>query len=232
MVVGVLSVNQEASRRFKSRRLRISQLLMQRELADLAGASLKVTSEEVIDGKDCCIIQGSFTPPIGGVITHAFMVFEKITMFLLKARMSGKYQGLPFIQTSSHSYEFLGKPYYPLRVGQESKVIKTEVRTTTMLGKTQTETKTIDYTYKVEGIEQITVPAGTFRCFKIVQYNGFGSALRTHWESDSIRHYKIKSIDHETGEVIELIPPSDLTKVKQGHKKNRQEFTQFDGGRG
>lgn len=204
-MVGVLSVNKESSLGFKARRLCVSQLLTEQELADMAGASLKVISEEVIDGKDCYITQGSFKPPIGGVIRNVLMVFEKATMFLLRTRMSGEYQGLPFIQASHHSYEFLGEPYYPLQVGKECEVIKTEIRTNTMLGKTQTETETNNYTYKVEGIEEITVPAGTFRCFKIVQYNAAGRALSTHWESDRIRQYEVKSIDHETGEVIELI---------------------------
>jgi len=215
-MVGVLSVDQELSLESKATRLGISQLLTQQELVDMAGASLKVTSEEVIDGKDCYIIQGSFVPPIGGVIRHAWMVFEKATLFLLNARMLGEYQGLPFIQASSHSYEFLGKPYYPLQVGKECKVTKTEIRTTTMLGKTQTETKAMNYTYKVEGIEDITVPAGTFRCFKIVQYDDNGSALNTCWESDKVRRYEVKSIDYETGVFIELIPlGSGLTRLRR-----------------
>jgi hypothetical protein len=216
-VVGVLSVNQESSTGLKARSLCIS-LLTKQELADLAGASLKMTAEEVIDGKVCYVVQGSFEPPVGGVIRHALMVFEKATLFLLKARMSGEYQGLPFIQASSYSYEFLEKPYYPLQVGKECKVIKTEIRTTTMLGKTQTETETISYTYKIEGIEEITVPAGNFRCFKIVQYDDSGSAVSTRWESDSVRQYVVKSIDHETGEVTELIPvDSGLTKLRGQH---------------
>jgi hypothetical protein len=152
------------------------------------------------------------------VISHALMVFEKATMFLLRARMSGEYQEFPFTHASSYSYEFLGKPYYPLQVGKECKVTKTETRTTTMLGKTQTETETINYTYKVERIEEITVPAGKFRCFKIVQYDNSGKALSTHWESNSVRRYEVKSIDHETGEVTELISvDSGLIRLRGQH---------------
>jgi hypothetical protein len=73
-----------------------------------------------------------------------------------------------------------------------------------MLGKTQTETKTINYIYKVEGIEEITVPAGKFRCFKVVQYDDTDNPLSTLWESDRVRQYLVRSVDHETGEVIEL----------------------------
>jgi hypothetical protein len=200
----VISVNQEPSPGVKAGKLCVSQLLTQQELADMIGISLKVTAEDVIDGKNCYVVQGSFEPPIGGVIRNLLVELEKATMLLVRARMSGEYQGLPFIQASSHSYEFLGEPYYPLQVGKEGKVVKTEIRTTTMMGKTETETKTTNYNYKVEGIEEIAVPAGTFRCFKIVQYDGAGSALSTHWESDEIRQCEVKSIDYETGEIIEL----------------------------
>ena len=219
-MVGVLSVKQVSLPGFKAGKLRISTLLAQRELAKVADTSLKVTSEEVIDGKECYITQDSFEPPIGGVIRNVWMVFEKATMFLLRARMSGEYQGLPFVQASCHSYKFSGAPYYPLQVGKECQVTKTEIRTTTMLGKTQTETVTINYTYKVEGIEEITVPAGTFRCFKVVQYNDAGNALSTYWESDIERQYKFKIIDHETGEVIELISETLSKQVQSGSSKN------------
>jgi hypothetical protein len=204
-MTGVLSVNRGLSLEFKDRKLCISQLLTQQELDNMFGVPLKVTAEDVIDGRSCYVVQGSFKPPIGGVIKNISMEFDKATMFLLRARMLGEYQGLPFIQTSRLSYKFLGEPYYPLQVGKKCKVTETKTRITTMLGKTQKETKTTNYTYKVERIEEITVPAGTFRCFKIVQYDDTGSALNTLWESDRVRQYEVKRIDHETGEVIELV---------------------------
>jgi hypothetical protein len=40
---------------------------------------------------------------------------------------------------------------------------------------------------KLEGIKEITVPAGRFRCFKIVEYDDAGNALRTWWESDKVK---------------------------------------------
>ena len=201
----VLTVKQESSLGFKPRKLCISQMLTQQELAEMLDAPFKVIAKDITNGKGRYVVKGSFKPPIGGVIRSMSMEFEKATIHLLRAHMSGEHQGLPFIQSSSHSYKYLGKPYYPLQVGKECKVIKTEIRTTTMLGRTQTETKKIIYTHKVEGIEEVTVPAGVFRCFKIVQYDDAGIAISTQWESDRGRQYEGKSMDHETGEVIELI---------------------------
>jgi len=210
-------INGGASLEIKDNKFCISQLLSRRELADIFGVPLKVTAEDVINGKQCYVVQGSFNPPIGGVIKNISMEFDKANMYLLRARMLGEYQGFLFRQTSSHSYEFLGAPDYPLEVGKECRVTETETRITTMLGKTQKETKTTNYTYKVEGEEQITVPAGTFKCFKIVQYDDNGSALNTLWKSDGSKQYEVKRINHETGEVIELMSLNSAKK-KNGER--------------
>jgi hypothetical protein len=215
-MTGVSLINRGSSLEPKDKKFCISQLLTRQELADMFGVPLKVTAKDVINGKLCYVVQGSFDPPIGGVIKNISMEFDKTTMYLLRARMLGEYQGFLFRQTSSHSYEFLGKPDYPLEVGRECRVIETETRITTMLGKTQKETKTTNYTYNVEGEEKITVPAGTFKCFKIVQYDDNGSALNTLWKCDGSKQYEVKRIDHGTGEVIELMSLNS----DKGLKKN------------
>jgi hypothetical protein len=218
-MTGVSLINRDSSLELKDKKLCISELLTRQELADMFGGPLKVTAKDVINGKQCYVVQGSFDPPIGGVIKNISMEFDKATMYLLRARMLGEYQGFLFRQTSSHSYEFLGKPDYPLEVGRECRVIETETRITTILGKTQKETKTTNYSYKVEGEEKITVPAGTFKCFKIVQYDDNGNALNTLWKCDGSKQYEVKRIDHGTGEVIELMSlNSDKGLKKNGEK--------------
>ena len=49
----------------------------------MTGASLKLAFEEIIDGTECYVTQGSYKKPIGGVIKDVLMVFE-----------SGKHRGL------------------------------------------------------------------------------------------------------------------------------------------
>jgi len=98
-----------------------------------------------------------------------------------------------------------GDAPYPREVGKEYERIETETTTTTVMGETQTDTETNSYTYKVEKMEQIAVPAGTFRCFKVVQYDEAGTPLTTVWHSDRTKQFQVKEIDHETGEVTELV---------------------------
>ena len=211
-MVGVLSNNEELNKR----RLGISQLLKRRDLIDILGVPLQVIDEDSNKDNARYIVRGFFKSPLGGIIDSISMESDKATMFLKNARISGKYQDLPFIQESSHEYKFPDGSYYPLQLGKEGKVIHTETRTTTMIGKTRTESIKNEYHYKVERLEEITVPAGTFKCFKIVHYNNNGKAISTHYESDRVTQYEVKSIDHETGEVIELISlESGLTRSKE-----------------
>jgi hypothetical protein len=55
----------------------------------------------------------------------------------------------------------------------------------------------------VESIEEITVAAGTFKCFKVVTYDDEGVKLETSWYSDKVKA-KVKSILHESGDTREL----------------------------
>ncbi len=166
-------------------------------------AILEVTSDDVVDGKDCYVMEGSIEPPMMGIISSVSMKVDKATMFPVRTQASGEVEGLPFIVAVSYSYEVPGTPYYPLELGKETQVIETTTTTTTMMGKTETATATNTFSFKVEKIEEITVPAGTFKCFKIVKYDETGTPVVTYWDSDRVKHYQVKSIDHQGGGVEE-----------------------------
>jgi hypothetical protein len=68
---------------------------------------------------------------------------------------------------------------------------------------TETEIKTRTSTYQVEAIEEITVAAGKFMCFKIVEYDDAGAERFTQWYSDKVRRF-VKRIDHTKPETMEL----------------------------
>lgn len=167
--------------------------------------TLEVTSEGVTDGRDCYVVEGSFEPPLMGYISSLSAKMDKATMYWLRMQMLGEVMDEPFIIAFSYSYEFPGALLYPLEVGKEIEVIETETTTITAMGETQTETVTSTYTYKVEKIEEITVLAGTFRCFKLVKYDEAGTAVSTHWTSDKVKQFDVKSIDHIPDEVTELV---------------------------
>lgn len=165
--------------------------------------TLEVVGEDVTGGKDCYVAEGSFEPPIGGFISSVSAKYDKATMRIVRMQTSGELMGYPFVTAISYSYSPDETPY-PLEVGKELVLIETTTITTTIMGETQTETQITAYTYKVEGIEQITVPAGTFRCFEIVSYDEDASALETVWHSDTTK-WPVKRVDHENGGTVELV---------------------------
>ncbi len=170
---------------------------------------------EVIDtsgiagGKICYILESSITPPVEYGISKAIAWLDRLTFDVLKIESSGTHEGRPFsiVTSTSHQYAdyITGYIHYPLAVGRQWEVEEVATITFTAMEQKQTETKTNTYVYKVEEIEQITVPAGTFKCFKIVQYDKNGNSIKTSWVSDQTKHHEIKEIDHATGDVLELV---------------------------
>jgi len=167
--------------------------------------TLEVAGEDGTDGKNCYVMRGTFEPPYQGFLTDASVKFDKATMQMVRMQMSGQYQNMPFVSAVTYSYDFPGSLPYPLQVGKEYSVIETETTTVTVMGQTQTSTETKTYIHKVEIMEEITVPAGTFRCFKIVRYDEQRNLLSTSWVSDKVKGYDAKTIDAKTGEVAELV---------------------------
>ena len=70
------------------------------------------------------------------------------------------------------------------------------ITTETALG-----TDTFDRTVLVEGEEDVTVPAGTFSCFKIVTSEG-GEVVKTEWFSEDVKN-NVKVVDASTYEAEE-----------------------------
>jgi len=163
----------------------------------------EVTGEEMLAGRDCYVDDVSIDPPFAGIVSSARGWFEKETLMTLGLQMSGEFMGFPYVVSEDTSYE--GPPLFPLEVGKQVESTVTSTVTMTIMGETETETETSSSTLEVEKIEDITVTAGTFRCFKIVRYDEYGTAVWTTWYSDKVKNSRgVKSIDNETGETMEL----------------------------
>ena len=152
-------------------------------------ATTEIIGDEVVDGKDCYISTISMAPYSGKEW------IDKTTLFPVKDESS---KG-----TTTYSYQFEGDMLYPLQLKKECQVVETITTTVKASGQSNTETNT--YTYKVENIEQITVPAGTFKCFKIVMYDKDGKPVTTKWESDETKMYMVKGVDPENNVTTELV---------------------------
>jgi hypothetical protein len=152
-------------------------------------ATTEVIGEEVVDGIDCYISTISMDP------YSSKEWVDKTTLFPIKNESSGG--------TTTYSYKFMGDMLYPLQKGKECQVSETVTSTTKDTGESNTATDI--YTFKVENIEQITVPAGTFECFKIVMYDKDNTPVITEWESDATKMYMVKGADPQNNITTELV---------------------------
>ena len=166
--------------------------------------ALEITGDDITEGRETYVSKASFEPPVEGTIGTMDIKIDKLTLEIVRAQSSGQLMGVPFIVVVSTAYE-PEAALYPLEVGKQLPRTETETSTFTAMGEKETETETNTYTYTVESIEQVTVPAGTFRTFKVVTYDELGSPVGTSWISDTVKSVAVKEIDHGSEDVIELL---------------------------
>lgn len=168
--------------------------------------NVAVTGEDVVNGRDCYVFEVSVEPSFEGLIDLMTIKRDKATMEEITVQKSGEYMDTPYTISMIYSYIISGENPYPLELGKEYKEIVTMNSTTTIEGEDpETETEENTYIYKIEAIEEITVPAGTFECFKIVKYDEEGTnVIQESWASDEIKQYTVKKIDYASGKTTEL----------------------------
>ncbi len=163
----------------------------------------EVTEEDVVDGTDCYVIEWLYQPAFEGVVSNVSAWMDKSTIFLVKSQLTGTVMSVPFTRVVDFTYRFPDESWWPLEVGKEIRVTKTVTTTDSSLGQETTNTERKTSTYEVVRIEEITVPAGTFRCFKIVEHDTDGKKISETWYSDEVKN-DIKYVDYESGESNEL----------------------------
>ncbi len=172
----------------------------------------KVTGHDLVNGQDCYIVQTIYEPPMGGVVGEATVRIDKDNRFVLTVQTPPSLAGTPYEVDTSIEYEFIDCQYYPLKTGNECTVRETTTFFMPGSGKQTSDsetrmyiTETDTFQYKVDSIENVTVPAGTFECFKVDMYDDEGTILRTSWKSHQIKHLEVKSLNHQSNETTELI---------------------------
>ena len=104
-------------------------------------------------------------------------------------------------QISTLTYTYSADPW-PLAVGK-SYTVGVSASTDYTVGEggeTHSSSRSLEVT--VENIENVSVPAGVFECFKIVTREG-GTLVETSWYSDVVKR-EVKRVDHSTGGYVEL----------------------------
>jgi hypothetical protein len=152
-----------------------------------------VTGEQELNGINCYVVNTSFTPAWQGEFMMTQWI-DKTTVDIIEWKQYGYEDDLAFVGTCDTSYQYYGKKY-PLSVGN-TWIVTTNVTTSVYTwGHNVCCTRDIEYyTYKVQDIENVTVPAGTFECFKIVTYNSTNYITGITWLTDMTRSCRVKVI--------------------------------------
>jgi hypothetical protein len=154
-----------------------------------------VTGEQVFNGIDCYIVEQTSTT--SGVTYTTTLAIDKRTLQAIGAEISSSINGTAGTAAVNISYDYSVAPY-PLSVG---KTWAADIDTTV----TGLTTETENYNYKVETVESVTVPAGKFRCFKIMKYSNDNSILAVQWVTDVNGGWPVKEVDNVSGVNSELI---------------------------
>ncbi|MCP3683580.1 MAG: outer membrane lipoprotein-sorting protein [bacterium] len=172
-------------------------------------ATMQVIGEDTVDGMDCYVLEMASEPAVSDTSSNPILMVDKATVDKVKMQFTD--------ETVDASIEVETKFFYtrsqspsPYEVG---KTWETTVATFTITkhimtnrpSTAETEFEENTFSYKIEGKEMVTVPAGTFECFKLVQYSEDGFPSKVAWQSDETKLVNVKVYDYNNAESIELI---------------------------
>lgn len=157
-----------------------------------------VTGKQVYNGINCYIVTRQISTKGASttmdIIGPTIFMVDKTTLDIVGREIPTSRNGIIDTVIGNATYNYSIKPY-PLNVGKTWTVTDNMTVLGGSAGQNQTTTQTYIYTYKVEAVESITVPAGTFQCLKIVQYDSNNSILNTRWVTDITGVSAVKIID-------------------------------------
>jgi hypothetical protein len=163
---------------------------------------ITVTGEQVFNGIDCYTL--NTTCNMGEALSTETSQIDKTTLDPIGINYSISVNGSAWTKTEALSYNYSIKPY-PFSVGKTwTRAINISSTTVNFSGQTSTTTETQNVNFKVEKVESLTVPAGTFQCFKIVEYDENNSVISTAWFTDVAGGWIVKEID-SAGTTSELM---------------------------
>jgi len=168
--------------------------------------TVSITGGEVIDGVDCYITDTSFDAPPERLM-YTEMLGSDITLTITKEKswmsrtsqqpikneVSTLLSAMSMTIDTTTTFAYDGEYGAPLSVGQSWSYQQESVPS---MGPKMTST----WNAEVVGMEEITVPAGTFNCYKVVHTSG--DATRTDWTSadrDLLTAVKVVSEGYWTG---------------------------------
>jgi hypothetical protein len=159
---------------------------------------------ETLNNVKCYVIDVSFTKPFQDIFTNLTIWYETSTLLPLQTLFIGEIGSIPFLTTIITTYNYTAN-LWPIEVGKEINVYETDIISTFILDEIDIKTETWSYTIKVEVQEEITIPAGTFTCFKLIEYAEDDTLQKITWYSDNVKFLYIKMVNPITEETNELL---------------------------
>lgn len=157
----------------------------------------EVTGEDV----DCYRMYMAFSSPYQGQINRTYCT-DKSTLSPVRMQGHANYTydttTVPYTYNATILQTYQGGVLFPFIVGKKLNMSEMMTYNMTMSGSNYTYIMNSSYTVEVEAIENVTVPAGTFTCFKIVMRNATtGDLFYATWFSDEAKYY-VKYVDYST----------------------------------
>ena len=147
----------------------------------------RIVREESIEGKVCYSMQVTYDPPLDGWIYEETRWIDKATHYPVFSRVSATLGASGMTMTRLVSYSREGATNrWPYQVGNEFTVKTSWIITDFLDAESFTDRGESTVTYNCVGIEDITVEAGAFRCFKTVSYENY-QATYEYWYSDKAK---------------------------------------------
>ena len=164
-----------------------------------------ITGEEVINGTDCYIQKESISPTFEG-LSEVTVNYDKSTGEKVERRyVATIINGTNLNVITSYHYPIIPNS---LQIGTTWEETENTTSTWSFMGQIQTTSNIDNYTYHVVSVENVTVPAGTFTCFRITKsriINNVSSLYSTIWEANASIGHSIKTIINSSGMVGELL---------------------------
>ena len=165
------------------------------------GTTHTVTSNVTGEGPDYYVTYEEYNPPYQGRHNMTYHV-DKSTTNPTWGQGQSEYTydntTITYTYNITFFYTYYGGAPFPLIVGKELNMSESMTYKTIIHDTTYTYEYDMSVIYKVEKIENVTVPAGTFTCFKIDMRNATsGDLVYTAWYSDEVKTW-VKYIDYTT----------------------------------
>ena len=161
--------------------------------------TINTIGQETVDDIDCCLNEYSFDAKpqrnrfvaqldmAMDIVTESELIWvDAVTLQQVKRESSTTQIGMTVVTTNTYTYE--GDRGAPFSKGKEWAYTLTA---TPQIGSPEISI----WTTEVMGTEEITVPAGTFNCYKVVHTNDLGLTNIEWWSVDADFPTPIKRID-------------------------------------